>query len=185
MSDVAPDDHISRYIRRIQLGLRFLGHGARAHTTCRWTGLSHNQLVTVRRRSRFNANNRLRGPSPSAYSVFFRSHRCSSQAALFISICRFFGLVRPSISIENGERLCEAYEIYREWEPDSDLEFEQAVLLLDGVSLGVSIGFQSCSGCVGFMLIDNLGDKHTICHHCRRVQRQAKKLPKGSHAHAC
>lgn len=34
------DDHMSRYIRRIQLGLRFLGHGARAHTTCRWTGLT-------------------------------------------------------------------------------------------------------------------------------------------------
>ncbi len=109
--DVA-NDHMSRYIRRIQLGLRFLGHGARAHTTWRWTGLTPDQLVTVRRRSRFNSNERLRGPSPSSFAVFFRSNRNSSQAALFVSICRIVGASRPTRTIENGERLCEALRTF-------------------------------------------------------------------------
>jgi len=174
MNLAATDDHISRYIRRIQLGLRFLGHGARAHTTCRWTGLTPDQLVTVRRRSRFNSNHRRRGPSPSSYSVFFRSSQSSGQAALFVSICRVVGLVRPRVSIENGERLCEAYEIYREWDPASDFEFEQAVLLLDGTAQGFGIDFQPCASCAGSVLIDKFGDTRCVCHACRRSIRQVK-----------
>jgi hypothetical protein len=182
MSTAGADDHISRYIRRIQLGLRFLGHGARAHTTCHWTGLTPDQLVTVRRRSRYNANNRRRGPSPSSYSIFFRSNRSSSQAALFLSICRAVGLVRPSVSIENGERLCEAYEIYREWEPTSDLEFEQALLLMDGAAHGDHIDCLPCSSCASSMLIDKFGDTRTVCHVCRRQPRLTKGSPGGSRA---
>jgi hypothetical protein len=184
MSAAAIDDHISRYIRRIQLGLRFLGHGARAHTTCAWTGLTPDQLVTVRRRSRFNSNNRRRGPSPSSYSIFFRSNRSSSQAALFISICRVVGLMRPTISIENGERLCEAYEIYREWEPASDLEFEQAVLLLEGTVHGASVEFRPCASCAGSLLIDKFGDTQNSCHLCRRNQRETKGSPRESRAYS-
>ena len=171
--DVA-DDHISRYIRRIQLGLRFLGHGARAHTTCRWTGLTPDQLVTVRRRSKFNSRERLRGPSPSSFGVFFRSSRTSTQAALFASICQVVGAMRPTRSIENGEKLCEAFEIFREWEPASDLEFEQAILLMDGTSRGENIEFARCSSCSCPLVIDKLGESRASCHRCRKNLRRAK-----------
>jgi len=174
MNKEAIDDHIGRYIRRIQLGLRFLGHGARAHTTCQWTGLTPDQLVTVRRRSKFNSNERLRGPSPSSFSVFFRSNRSSSQAALFVSLCRVVGASRPTRSLENGERLCEAFEIFREWEPTSDLEFEQAVLLMDGAAQGDHVDCLPCSSCAGSMLIDKFGDTRAVCHACRRNLRQTK-----------
>jgi hypothetical protein len=30
-------------------------------------------------------------------------------------------------SIENGERLCEAFEIFNEWEPSANFEFEEVV----------------------------------------------------------
>lgn len=173
MNEEVADDQMGRYIRRIQLGLRFLAHGARAHTTCRWTGLTPNQLVTVRRRSKFSSNERLRGPSPSSFAVFFRSNRSSSQSALFISICRVVG-ARPTRSIENGERLCEAFEIFREWEPSSDLEFEQAVLLMDGAARAGSIEFLRCSSCPRFMLIDKLGDRRDTCHRCRQNLRRTK-----------
>lgn len=174
MNMEATDDHISRYIRRVQLGLRFLGHGARANTTCQWTGLTPDQLVTVRRRSKFNSNERLRGPSPSSCAAFFRSNRISSQAALFVSICQIVGASRPTRSIENGERLCEAYEIFREWEPASDLEFEQAVLLLDGTARGENIEFLRCSSCSCSLVIDKLGDTRNTCDRCRRHLRRAK-----------
>lgn len=182
MNEEATDDHISRYIRRIQLGLRFLGHGARTHTTCQWTGLTPDQLVTVRRRSKFNSNERLRGPSPSSFSVFFRSNRSSSEAALFVSISRVVGATRPTRSIENGERLCEAFEIFREWEPTSDLEFEQAVLLMDGAANGENIEFLRCSCCAGSLLIDKIGDTRDTCHRCRRSLRRTKTFSRESRA---
>ena len=177
MNEETIDDHIGRYIRRIQLGLRFLGHGARAHTTCQWTGLTPDQLVTVRRRSKFNTLERLRGPSPSSFSVFFRSNRSSSQAALFVSLCRAVGPSRPTRSIENGERLCEAFEIFREWEPTSDLEFEQAVLLMDGTAQGKQVECMPCSSCASSMLIDKFGDTRAVCHVCRRSLRRTKGTP--------
>ncbi len=180
MNEEFADDQIGRYIRRIQLGLRFLGHGARAHTTCRWTGLTPDQLVTVRRRSKFNSNERLRGPSPSSFAVFFRSNRHSSQAALFVSICQVVGATRPTRTIENGERLCEAFEIFREWEPTSDLEFEQAVLLLDGAARAQHVEFRLCASCAGSMLIDKMGDTRNTCQNCRRNLRRLKTNSKES-----
>lgn len=151
----------------------FLVEGTLTFARAARIGLTPDQLVTVRRRSRFNGNNRRRGPSPSSYAVFFRSNRNCSEAALFLSICRVVGLARPTVSIDNGERLCEAYEIFRAWEPTSDLDFELAVLLLDGAAHGVSIDFGPCPSCAGSMLVDKFGDARASCHFCRRNQRDA------------
>ena len=139
------DDQIGRYFRRIQLGLRFLAHGARARTTCQWSGLTPDQLVTLRRRWMINPDDRLRGPSPSSFEIFFRSALTSSQAALFVCICRIVGAAKSHNSLEDGEKICEAFEIFREWEPDAHLEFEQAVLLLVGSADAEKIELVNCS----------------------------------------
>jgi hypothetical protein len=171
------DDQIGRYFRRIQLGLRFLAHGARAQTTCEWTGLTPDQLVTLRRRWMFNADERLRGPSPSSFGPFFASRKCRAQAALFLCICRIVGVASTRrgseaanslVSLENGERLCEAFEIYREWEPCSDFNFEQIELLLTGAVHAEAIELSQCLQCYSALLIDRLSDTRNECHHCRR-----------------
>jgi hypothetical protein len=167
------DDQIGRYFRRIQLGLRFLAHGARAQTTCQWSGLTPDQLVTLRRRWMFNADERLRGPSPSSFQVFFRSIKTSNQAALFVCICRIVGAAQSRVSLENGEKLCEAFEIYREWEPKSDLEFEQAVLLMTGSLRAEKIELAHCSGCSRPLLIDKLARARDTCSRCRRRPSRA------------
>lgn len=168
------DDQIGRYFRRIQLGLRLLAHGARAQTTCDWSGLTPDQLVTLRRRWMFNPDERLRGPSPSSFQVFFRSARTSSQAALFVCICRIIGAAKPSADLENGERLCDAFEIYREWEPHAELAFEQAVLLMVGSVHASEIELSHCSNCRSAMLIDKHGRARDTCHRCRRRRDRAK-----------
>lgn len=165
------DDQIGRYFRRIQLGLRFLAHGARAQTTCQWSGLTPDQLVTLRRRWMFNADERLRGPSPSSFQVFFRSAKTSSQAALFVCICRIISAAKSLASLENGEKLCEAFEIYREWEPQADFDFEQAVLLISGAVRAEKIELASCSGCDRALLIDKLASTQHTCLRCRRRPR--------------
>lgn len=177
MDGEALDDQMSRYIRRIQLGIRFLGHGARAHTTCQWTNLTRDQLVTVRRRSRFNSRGRLRGPSPSSFTAFFRSNRTRGQAALFLAICQVVGPTRSIRSLGNGERLCDAFEVFREWEPDSDFEFEQAVLLMDGAECGMSVAFGCCPVCGCPLVVDPFGDTHDACPRCRRSPASSKTIP--------
>ena len=162
------DDQIGRYFRRVQLGLRFLAHGARAQTTCQWSGLTPDQLVTLRRRWMFNSDERLRGPSPSSFQIFFRSARTSSQAALFVCICRIVGAATARASLEAGERLCDAFEIYREWEPQADLEFEQAVLLMTGSVRAEKIELGRCTNCSRPLLIDKLGQAQRSCLRCRR-----------------
>ena len=180
------DDRIGRYFRRIQLGLRFLAHGARTQTTSQWSGLTADQLVTLRRRWMFNAKDRLRGPSPTSFQPFFRSSKARAQAALFVCICRGVGALprkcgkysaRAVVSLENGERLCEAFEIFREWEPDGDIEFEQAVLLLIGVAEAEKIELARCPSCPRMVLIDNEGNKMTICARCRKEQPRSPSKP--------
>lgn len=164
------DDQIGRYFRRIQLGLRMLSHGARSQTTCEWSGLTPDQLVTLRRRWMFGADERLRGPSPSSFHVFFRSSRMSSEAALFVCICSIVSARSPA-SLEKGERLCEAFEIYREWAPTAEFTFEQAVLLLIGTSEGEKIALDYCPHCSAAFLIDKLGCARRSCARCKRRRR--------------
>jgi hypothetical protein len=173
------DDQIGRYFRRIQLGLRFLSHGARAQTTCKWSGLTPDQLVTLRRRWLFNTDDRLRGPSPSSFEIFFRSRNSRAQAALFLGIARIVGAM-PSRSgagdalavpsLENGERLCEAFEAFCEWEPRASYDFEQAVLLLTGAARAEKIELAQCPNCSTAILRDKLAGVESTCLRCRRKQ---------------
>lgn len=119
---------VGRYFRRVQLGQRFLTHGARPQTICDRTTSTWDQLATLRRRWGFEVDESLRGPSPSSYEDFFSSVRRRRQAALFLSICEMVGAVPPRRgkaaaeglpSVDIGERLCKAVEIFREWEPDA------------------------------------------------------------------
>jgi hypothetical protein len=176
------DDQIGRHFRRIQLGLRFLSHGARAQTTCQWSGLTPDQLVTLRRRWMFNADERLRGPSPSSFQHFFRSAKSREQASLFVCICQIVGATprharagtpKSLASLENGERLCEAFEIYREWEPNADLEFEQAVLLATGAVDAEKIELANCLNCSGALLIDRLGRATVMCARCTQRRKRS------------
>lgn len=171
------DDQIGRYFRRIQLGLRFLAHGARAQSTSDWSGLTPDQLVTLRRRWLFNPDERLRGPSPTSFQFFFRSARNRDLAALFVFICRIVGLggsrrsasrSNSTASLENGERLCEAFEIYQEWQPGASLEFEHALLLATGLTESDGIRVARCPHCSYLRLIDMRGAADLPCPKCKR-----------------
>lgn len=170
------DDQIGRYFRRRQLGLRLLSHGARTQTVQEWSGLTRDQLVTLRRRWTISGHDRRRGPSPSSFEVFFRSARTRRHAALFASLCQIIGAVprergreaaRKVPSLESGELLCEAYELFKEWAPEAKLEFEQIVLLAVGVVAKEAVELCHCSGCNTAALTDRLGPHRPTCSYCR------------------
>lgn len=162
------DARFDRYYRRIRVGLRLMGHGARAQTASTWSGLTLDQLATLRKRWMPEADDGFRGPAPSSYKPFFRSELQASHAAIFVGIHHMVGLKRAEPSLEGAEKLCEAYEIYREWEPDAPLEFDQGVLLATGTILGKAIELSTCSECGCALLIDKMGKPRVRCARCRK-----------------
>src|SRR5262249_45411174 len=142
---------------------------ARLQTASDWSQLTPDQLITLRRRWMPGADDGgFRGPSPTSYKPFFRSALRASHAAIFVALHRMVGLKSITPSIEGGEKLCEAYEIYREWLPDAPLEFDYGVLLATGAVTGEEIELIPCENCRCALLIDKLGTKRTRCARCRR-----------------
>ncbi len=175
MDTTSGDARFDRYYRRIQLGLRLLSHGARAQTACDWSGLTPDRLITLKRRWLPDAGDGFRGPAPTSFQPFFRSSVRLSHATVFTSIHQ--ALCQRSMShgkswdlqpgLENGERLCTAYEIFREWEPTADMEFDQAVLLARGAASSEDIELSRCLHCQSAMLIDKWARRREVCSGCR------------------
>jgi hypothetical protein len=181
MGTTVGDRRFDRYYRRIQLGLRLLSHGARAQTASDWSELTPDRLVTLKRRWLPDVGEGFRGPAPSSFQTFFRSRLRATHATLFASIHQ--ALCQRSMPnakatelqpcLENGERLCEAYEIFQAWEADADLEFDQAVLLARGAAKSEDIELTPCPNCARALLIDKWARRREPCTECRRRRRSS------------
>ena len=192
MNQSFQDARFNRHYRRIELGLRLLAHGARPQTASDWSGLTQDRLVTLKRRWMPDANSGLRGPPPTSFQPFFRSLPRAQFAAIFSSLHR--AVAQPSedstpsgkiaTSLDEGERLCEAFEICKEWHPDGNLEFDQAVLLARGVTRNEEIELARCSTCGCALLIDRLAVLQDKCDRCRRQARKnlAQRNQTGPHS---
>lgn len=183
MSHDLNDDRIGRYFRRYQLGLRFIAHAARSRTTTEWCGLTRDQLATLRRRWDLVHDEHQRGPAPTSLQIFFRSARQRNQATIFAALFRILSakaegaLSEPSgpfVSLENGEIFCDALEAYREWQPESKLEFEYALLLARSITLNSQIRLSRCASCGLPILSEPHVASRDRCEHCgnRRLARQ-------------
>jgi hypothetical protein len=167
------DERFDRHYRKIRLGLRLMSHGARAQTAADWSGLTLDQLATLRQRWMADAEDGFRGPAPKSFLPFFRSALKASHAAMFVGIHRMVGIAALKPSLEGGEKLCEAYEIYREWEPDAHLEFDYGVLLATGATKGDEIELTNCAGCTCALLVDKLKIPQLRCARCRSKPKSA------------
>jgi hypothetical protein len=144
-----------------------MSHRTRAQTASDWSGLTLDQLVTLRRRWMPGTKGGPRGPAPTSYRPFFGSALKASHAAVFAGIHRMVGFVSPVPSLEGGEKLCVAYEIFREWEPDAHLEFDYALLLATGVLKAEEVELVRCQSCGCALLIDKWGKVQRNCEWCR------------------
>ena len=170
------DGQIGLYFRRRAIGLRLLSHGSRPKSVQQWCALTRDQLLTLRRRWSLGGKEARRGQSLSSFKSFFSSARVAGQAALFVSLCHMMGLipakrgkeaVKALPSLQNALRLCEALEMLKEWDPQADLDFERAELLLTGVVDGQEVDLGRCAKCHADMLIDRLDVEQTSCTYCR------------------
>lgn len=170
------DDPDDRDIRRRQLAKRLVFHHARTQTVTEFTGLSRNQLETLRGRWNVPTNARHRGPSPTSFTEFFRNAKAVQEAT---AAAVLFDLLdvrngsrtadsRGSTRLEQGERLCYVFEALQACFPHLELEFEHMMLLASGLSRGEALRLGSCAQCGSALLVDNFAARMPSCKHCSR-----------------
>lgn len=169
-----PDD---RDLRRWRLAKRLVSHHARTQTIYAFTGYSRHRLATLRRRWQVAAEDRHRGPSPTSFSVFFRSPRARNVATAAAVICKLLGATRPApgarmsqriVDLDFGEQVCEVHEALQACFPDVELEFEQVMLLAVGLSRHESIDLTNCTKCGIAVLADQFSIRRRTCSSCHR-----------------
>lgn len=174
-------ENTQRDQRRYGLARRLIGHQARTRTISRMTALSRHQLAALRRRWGVSEESRHRGPPPSSTETFTHSARARTEGALLAVYCRIHNLI-PSreaagglLTLEFGERLCQAYEAYRACVPDSTVEFEELLSLVLGLARGDVISLSHCSECQATILIDRLSRRRHKCSSC--VEQELAAAP--------
>jgi hypothetical protein len=189
------DDRYGRDLRRYNLALRLIRHEARTHTICDWTGLTEQRVGSIRR-GEFSskpaaAPPRHRGPSPRLVVRFLRATRLGVEAATAAGLCRTLGVlpshrlanaVRTLPTLGRGERLCEAFERYREFIPRSNMTLEGLVLLLTALAQGDELYLGNCGNCGGVIVVDRLSLTRRICNYCKQAmpsEREGGGAPTG------
>ena len=188
------EDRIGRELRRHQVALRMISHRARRRTICAFTGLTREKIKTLRKEWNVRSPGRRRGPSPTSLSAFFHSPASRSEASVIALFCSVHDVI-PAVKIkdaakyyptlERAERLCDVYEAYRTYFPESEVEFELIVLLALGLAESNQLEVASCETCAGTVVIDLTSLKHRSCSHCAGDAKTSARGVQGSgRAHA-
>jgi hypothetical protein len=186
---VMDDSALQRENRRVALGRRLLSHGVRTQTISRLTGLTRNQLETLRRRLGVPSRTRRRGPTPSSLDMFLKEPIMRSEGAALAAMCAAFELPALEqelaslpvsyISLAHGERLCETYEAYRACYPTTHVELDELMMLREALAQADRITLGKCRSCKCLMLIDRFNGGRN-CWHCDPVAYLEKTRSKVS-----
>jgi hypothetical protein len=171
------DDPFGRDLKRIEVARRMVLHQARTQAIVTYTCLTRNRLATLRRRWRVPDESRRRGPSPRSLAAFLRTPNERSEAAAIVSLCvalealpgQYSSSAVPALPrLEIADRLCEAFEAFRTWLPNSTIEFEELLLLANELATGSLIKLSTCRGCKGAILVFRHDIPRGTCPHCDR-----------------
>jgi len=168
----------ARDLRRLQLAQRLIDLEVRTKAVRDWTGLSE---LRIRNLCKFYdptwvGRPRHRGPAPTRAEAFLRSPALRSEASAIGGLAYALEVVPESsgskararvVDTEAGERLCDAFELYRRMVPGARFTMNQFLLLVAALAEGTDLELGWCSECRGALLIDPLGIKRRLCIACR------------------
>lgn len=172
------DERYVRDLRRLNLAMRLIQFEARTRTIRECTGLGDDRIRRLCHSylpRRAGGCGRHRGCSPRAVLRIVMSPRLSIDAAIFVAISKCFGACAGTIpplgsyltlSLGDAERLCDAFDLYREIAPNGPLSFEQAVCVVRALWARDEIAVGSCKGCGAFILVDQLSLFEPRCSWC-------------------
>jgi hypothetical protein len=180
----AMEDRIERELRRHQLALRMIAHRAGRRTICGFTGLTKQKIKTLRGEWNVRSKGCRRGPPPtSTAAAFFHSAHARSEASVIALFCKLYGLVpsekiprapRVFPTLDRGERLCDVYEAFRTYFPQSQVTFEEIVLLAIELAEPNSLEIKSCISCPRVVVIDLQSVKNRSCSRCDENERRRR-----------
>src|ERR1700691_1699723 len=157
------DNRYESHQRKYTLALWMIERGARIRTVTRWTGLSKYCVQNLTRsygsKTRIPCN---RGRSPSKPAYFLKSPDVAreSVALAYISLqCKAIPAAmvpdaRTSLpGIERGERVMDAFEVYRALVPNARISLEHAILLIIELAERSALMLVRCRNCHDVMVV--------------------------------
>jgi hypothetical protein len=163
------EDSVAREIRCFDLARRLIFHEVRTQTISKLTGLSRNRLAKLRHRLMVSEDARHRGPPPRSLDVFLRTARGRTEGAALAALIPLFKSPRstkPSTSLDEGERTCDIYDAYLAYYPQSNVQFEELMLLKRSLAKGDLLELGLCSKCKGLIVNNRYDRSRLTCWHC-------------------
>ncbi len=172
------DPRYERHMRRYHLARRMIEYEARTRTVSVWTGLSRYQVQRFfREYEGLGAFARHRGVSPFQAAIFCKTVDLECETSALASLELQMQTIpaeqetpplEPFASLRRGERILDAFELYRSLIPDAKFGLEHALLLAKELTLRTTIAADQCRSCGGVMIIDLLRRRsHEHCAFCR------------------
>jgi hypothetical protein len=79
----------------------------------------------------------------------------------------------PLNSLQRGEGVCAAYELFHAYTRTSEVSIDHAFLLISALSHGVEVRLGHCVACDGLILVDCLKPPRQTCAHCSIAMKKA------------
>jgi len=184
------EDRYTRDVRRLDLAQRLIRHEVRTRWICAWTGLSDDRVRNLFR-SYHKASGevtRHRGPSPTRLQAFLRSPTLRAEASAIGGLAHVLGVVpapvarsarREPPALEAGERLCAAFELYRQIVPQSSFTMDQFFALVEALSDAEELHIAHCRSCHGALLTDRAATRRMLCLACQEDSLGRPAEPQG------
>lgn len=171
------EDRYTRDLRRIQLAHRLIRHEVRTYWIRAFTHFTEGRIRNLLRSYGLATDglHRHRGQTPRLYSRFLTPAKHSEASAL-AGLAFAWHLVpeepvrnawRTLPSLEFGEELCDAFELFRLMVPGGTLNLDRFILIVMALAeRQLSVGH--CGHCRALILLDPLGAKRLLCVSCER-----------------
>jgi hypothetical protein len=179
--NAVPDD----LNRRTHVAIRLMRNQARTQTIQRFTGVSKDRLATLRQRLGIGSDTRFRGPSPYSLAQMMRSPRLRDEGAAIATLCTLLGAIQlpstqccsPSnlFTLNTADRLCDAFELFKECCPSAQISFEQTVLLVGSLTRDHTLTLARCPRCSVAQLLERMGSPQVRCRGCGAAVHTAWK----------
>jgi len=163
------DDSVIRQLRCLELARRLIFHEVRTVTIGKITGLSRNRLAALRRRLKVSEDARHRGPPPRSLDVLLRTARGRTEGAALAALFPLFKSTRsikPSTTLDDGEESCDIYDAYLAYYPQSNVRFEELMLLKKSLAKGDLVELGLCRLCKGLIINNRRDCARSTCSHC-------------------
>jgi hypothetical protein len=177
----------SRDLRRIHLAQRLIGHQVRSRWVSTWSGLSVRRVrnLYLSYLASQPSLRRLRGPAPRNPLIFLRYPLLHMQASVLAGFADRFGIIPAQplanaavelVSLDVGERLCRAFELFKHAVPGATFTLEQFMALVVALAEQKDLTIGYCEDCQGVLLVDCLGQRRRQCPVCVR-ERYLAPIP--------